>query len=42
MGLCRIAIRGQKDKEGTGKVLFVIMAGIPCVPFELRGLQVTS
>lgn len=42
MGPCRIAMKGQKDKGGTEKVLFVVMAVIPFVPFELRGSQVTS
>lgn len=42
MGSCRIAFKGQKDKGGTEKVLFVVMAMIPFVPFEVRGLQVTS
>lgn len=42
MVLCRIAIKGQKDKGGSEKVLFVIMAAIPFVPLEVWRLQVTS
>lgn len=42
MGPCRIAIKGQKDKGATEKVPFVIIVVIPFVPFEARGLQVTS
>lgn len=38
----RIAIKGQKDKGGTEKVLFMVIVVIPFVPFEVWGLQVTS